>query len=217
MMKLEVLQAIREAGMVAIVRADSAQEALLQAEACIEGGVRALEVAFTTPGALDVIKALRERHAGRVLIGAGTVLDTETARLAILAGAQFMIAPNVNVDVIRLCNRYQIVSMPGALTPTEVVQAAEAGADIVKVFPADAVGPHYVAALRAPLPHIALMPTGGVTLENLGTWFKYGAVAVGIGGSMTGPAKKGNYAEVTANAAAFVARLAAIRKEAAGA
>lgn len=213
MLKYQVLHAIERAGIVAIVRSDSFDDALKLAEACIVGGVTVLEVAFTTPGAQDVIRRLRERHGEHVLVGAGTVLDPETARIAMLAGAQFIIAPNVNVEVIKMCLRHQLVCMPGALTPTEIVQALEAGADIVKIFPAEAVGPHYVNALRAPLPQAPLMPTGGVTLENLGTWFKYGSVAVGVGSSMTGPAKSGNYEAVSANAAAFVQRMAAIRHE----
>ncbi len=212
MLKHQVLHAIERAGIVAIVRSDSVDAALALAEACIAGGVTVLEVAFTTPGAQDVIRHLRERHGDQVLIGAGTVLDPETARIAMLAGAQFIIAPNLNVDVIKTCLRYQLVCMPGALTPTEVVAALEAGADIVKVFPADAVGPQYVAALRAPLPQARLMPTGGVTLDNLAAWFKAGSVAVGVGGSMTGPAKTGDYAAVSANARAFVEGMAAIRR-----
>lgn len=207
MSKFDVLKRVRDARMVVIVRADTAAEALLQAEACIEGGVRVLEVAFTTPGAQGVIAELRARHGERVLVGAGTVLDTTTLRVALDAGAQFIISPGVNVDVIRMCNRYQVASLPGAFTPTEVIAAIEAGADIVKIFPADAVGPNYIGALRGPLPQVPLMPTGGVTLENLGEWFRCGSVAVGVGSSITSPSRGGDYAAVTANAAAFVARL----------
>ncbi len=212
MLKHTIFQGIIERGMVAIVRADSANAALQLAEACIAGGMDALEIAFTTPDTLDVIKRLRQRHGDKVLLGAGTVLDTETARLAIMAGAKFIISPNVNPDTIRICQRYQVLSMPGAMTPTEILVALEAGADIVKVFPAEAFSPAYVKALRAPLPQAPLMPTGGVTLENLHQWFESGAVAVGIGGSLTGPAAKGDYNAVTAAASAFVQRLADIRR-----
>lgn len=214
MFKIDILQRILANGMVAIVRADTPDAALALAEACIAGGVTALEVAFTTPDTLGVLKTLRQRHGAAVLLGAGTVLDPETARIAILAGAQFIISPGVNTDTIRLCNRYQVPAMPGAMTPTEIVTALEAGADIVKVFPGEAFGPEYIKALRAPLPQAPLMPTGGVTLENMGDWFKNGSVAVGIGSSLTGPAKNGDYAAVTSNAHAFVQRMREIKQAA---
>ena len=209
--KHTVFQGILARGMVGIVRADTPEAALQIAEACIAGGVTALEVAFTTPDTLGVLRALRERHGDGVLLGAGTVLDAETARAAILAGAQFIISPGVNVDTIMLCQRYQVLAMPGAMTPTEIVTALQAGADIVKVFPAEMFGPAYIKALRAPLPQAPLMPTGGVTVENLAEWFASGAVAVGIGSSLSGPGAKGDYAAVTARAQAFVAQLAALR------
>ena len=211
MPKHMVFQGILERGMVGIVRAASPDAALQIAEACIAGGVTALEVAFTTPDTLGVLRTLRERHGDDVLLGAGTVLDAETARAAILAGAQFIISPGVNVATIALCQRYQVLAMPGAMTPTEIVTALQAGADIVKVFPAEMFGPAYIKALRAPLPHASLMPTGGVTVENLGEWFASGAVAVGIGSSLSGPGANGDYAAVTARAQAFVATLAAVR------
>ena len=211
MQKHVVFNGILERGMVGIVRAASPDAALQIAEACIAGGITALEVAFTTPDTLGVLRTLRERHGHDVLLGAGTVLDTETARAAILAGAQFIISPGVNVETITLCQRYQVLAMPGAMTPTEIVTALQAGADIVKVFPAEMFGPAYIKALRAPLPQAPLMPTGGVTVENLAEWFASGAVAVGIGSSLSGPGAKGDYAAVTARAQAFVAQMAAIR------
>ena len=211
MQKHTVFEGIIERGMVGIVRAGSPDAALQIAEACIAGGITALEVAFTTPDTLGVLRTLRERHGHDVLLGAGTVLDTETARAAILAGAQFIISPGVNVETIALCQRYQVLAMPGAMTPTEIVTALQAGADIVKVFPAEMFGPAYIKALRAPLPQAPLMPTGGVTVENLAEWFASGAVAVGIGSSLSGPGAKGDYAAVTARAQAFVAQLAALR------
>lgn len=211
MLKIDILQRILSGGMVAIVRADTAEEALALSEACIAGGITALEVAFTTPDTPEVIKTLRRRHGAKALIGAGTVLDPETARIAILAGAQFIISPSVSADTIRVCNRYQVPAMPGAMTPTEIVTALEAGADIIKVFPSDSFSPAYIKAVRAPLPHAPLMPTGGVTLENLAEWFKNGSVAVGIGSSLTGPAQTGDYAAVTEKARAFVQRMKEIR------
>ena len=213
MLKIHLLQKIYAAGMVAIVRAETAEAALRTAEACVEGGVTALEVAFTTPDTLALIKALRARYADKVLIGAGTVLDAASARLAILAGAQCIIAPSVDVDTIRTASRYQIPMLPGAMTPTEIVTALEAGADIVKLFPGEAFSPAYLKALRGPLPHAPLMPTGGVTLDNLAEWFACGAVAVGVGGSLTAPGASGDYAGVTARAAAFVERLKQARHQ----
>lgn len=207
MYKYELMQTLLRRPMVAIVRAASADAALVLAEACIAGGMTALEVAFTTPDTLDVLRTLRQRHGDGLLLGAGTVLDPETARLAILAGARMIISPAVNVETIRLCQRYQVLSMPGAMTPTEIVTAMEAGADLVKIFPAETLGPAYLQALRAPLPQAPLMPTGGVTVENLPEWFANGALAVGIGGSLSAPAAQGDYTAVTTRARRFVERL----------
>ncbi|HEU4844410.1 MAG TPA: bifunctional 2-keto-4-hydroxyglutarate aldolase/2-keto-3-deoxy-6-phosphogluconate aldolase [Burkholderiaceae bacterium] len=207
MYKHELMQTLLRRPMVAIVRAATADAALETAEACIAGGMTALEVAFTTPDTLDVLRTLRQRHGERLLLGAGTVLDPETARMAILAGAQMIISPAVNVETIRLCQRYQVLSMPGAVTPTEIVTAMEAGADLVKIFPAETLGPAYLQALRAPLPQAPLMPTGGVTVENLPEWFAHGAQAVGIGGSLSAPAAQGDYRAVTERARRFVERL----------
>lgn len=212
MLKHEIFQAVVARRMVGIVRAATPEAALQVAEACIAGGISALEVAFTTPDTVEVIRTLRARHGAGVLLGAGTVLDPETARLAILAGAQFIISPSVCVATIRLCQRYQVLSMPGVLTPTEIVTALEAGADIIKIFPAETFGPAYIKALRAPLPHAPLMPTGGVSVENLPEWFASGALAVGIGSSLSGPAADGDYAAVTARARAFVARMDGIKR-----
>lgn len=212
MLKHAIFQGILQRRMVAIVRADNPEAALQMAEACILGGITALEVAFTTPDAAQVIRGLRQRHGPEVMLGAGTVLDPETARTAILAGATFIISPSINLDTIRLCQRYQVLSMPGAMTPTEIVTALEAGADIIKIFPAEVFGPSYIKALRAPLPQAPLMPTGGVDIDNLGAWFENGAIAVGIGSSLTGPAAKGDYQDVTVRARAFVDRMEQIKQ-----
>ncbi|KRB83475.1 bifunctional 2-keto-4-hydroxyglutarate aldolase/2-keto-3-deoxy-6-phosphogluconate aldolase [Noviherbaspirillum sp. Root189] len=205
MKKLNILQQIVGCKLIAIVRSNSSAAALATAEACIEGGATTIEVAFTTPDALDVIKTLVDRHHDQALIGAGTVLDAETARMAILAGAGFLLAPNLNVDVIRVCNRYQVVSIPGISTPSEAVQALESGADFLKVFPSEIYGPEYFKALKAPLPHAPLIPSGGVSLNNVDAWFQHGAVAVSAGSSLTGPGAHGDYAAVTENARKFVA------------
>lgn len=213
MLKIDILQSLRTAGIVAIVRESSEAHALNVAQACIDGGITAVEIAYTTPGAMRVLETLRTINP-QVLLGAGTVLDAETARIAILSGAQFIISPAVNVDTIRLCSRYQIAALPGAMTPTEIVTAMEAGADFVKVFPADTLGPSYIKALRGPLPHAPLMPTGGVTRDNLADWFAAGSVAVGVGGSLTSPAKAADYASIAGNARGFVERMNDIRAEA---
>lgn len=210
MYKFSILQRIYKEGIIAIIRADSVEDALKMSDACIDGGVTCLEISFTTPDTPDVIKTLSKRYADKALIGAGTVLDAETARIAILSGSKFVLAPNLNLEVIQTCNRYQVVSMPGVATATEVVHAMEAGADIIKVFPGEAFGAGYLKVLRAPLPQAPLMPSGGVTLENTKDWFENGAVAVGVGSGMTGPAKTGDYAAVTANARNFVELLTKI-------
>jgi len=212
MMKHDIFQGILDRRMVAIVRAGTPDAALQMAEACIAGGITALEVAFTTPDTVGVLKALRQRHGADVMLGAGTVLDPETARHAILAGAQFIISPSVNVETIKIARRYQVLSMPGAMTPTEIGLALDAGADIIKVFPAEVFGPSYIKALKAPLPQAPLMPTGGVTVENLADWFASGATAVGIGSSLTGPAANGDYNAVTTRARAFVEKMDAIKR-----
>ena len=212
MMKHDIFRGILERRMVAIVRAGTPDAALQMAEACIAGGITALEVAFTTPDTVGVLRTLSERHGVDVMLGAGTVLDPETARHAILAGAQFIISPSVNVETIKIAQRYQVLSMPGAMTPTEIGAALDAGADIIKVFPAEVFGPSYIKALKAPLPQAPLMPTGGVTVDNLADWFANGATAVGIGSSLTGPAASGDYPAVTTRARAFVEKMDAIKR-----
>lgn len=154
------------------------------AAALLRGGVEAIEVTFTVPRAHRVIEQMADSLGDRILLGAGTVLDPETARIALLAGAEFIVSPTVNLDVIRLCRRYSKVVMPGALTPTEVLQAWEAGADVVKVFPSDLTGPTYLKALAGPLPQVRLMPTGGVNLETAADFLRAGAFALGVGSSL---------------------------------
>jgi 2-dehydro-3-deoxyphosphogluconate aldolase/(4S)-4-hydroxy-2-oxoglutarate aldolase len=156
-------------------------------KALAEGGVTAAEITFTVPDAVEVIRTVRREVGDAVVLGAGTVLDPETARAALLAGAEYIVAPNVNVEVIRLCRRYDKAVMPGAFTPTEVVTAWEAGADVVKIFPADVGGPSYLKALRGPLPQIRMMPTGGVDLNTAEAFLKAGACCLGVGGSLVEP------------------------------
>lgn len=183
----EPLSRVLTTGIVAIIRAPSGDQLVDVAEALLAGGIDVMEVTFTIPGAVRVLEQVASRLGQRVLLGAGTVLDTETARTAILAGAEFIVSPSTNVDVIALCRRYSKLVMPGAFTPTEVITAWQAGADIVKVFPSDVYGPKYLKALRGPYPQIRLMPTGGVTLETAGAFLQAGACALGVGGSLVEP------------------------------
>lgn len=208
MNKQEVLQRIQDCGVVAVVRAENAEQAMKIADACIEAGIAAIEITFTVPGAADVIAQLSKAYAnGEVIIGAGTVLDPETARAAILAGAQYVVSPCLNEEVVKLCLRYQIACMPGAMTIREVVACMEAGADIVKVFPGELFGPAFIKAVKGPVPQAKMMPTGGVALDNVAEWVKAGCVAVGVGGSLTAGAKKGDYASIASIGAQFVAKV----------
>jgi len=203
--KWKTLGRIVESGLVAVIRAESCEQAERIADACAEGGIAALEVTFTVPGAQAVIEALVKRYkAEQIQIGAGTVLDPETARIAILAGAQFLVSPSLNPGTARLANRYQTAYMPGAGSIREIVEAMECGADIVKVFPGEILGPAFVKAVRSPLPQAALMPTGGVSLENAKAWLDAGCVALGVGGSLTAGAKTGDYASITQLARRFI-------------
>jgi 2-dehydro-3-deoxyphosphogluconate aldolase/(4S)-4-hydroxy-2-oxoglutarate aldolase len=205
--KIEVLRKITASGLVAVIRAENPDQAARIAEACGLGEVAALEITFTVPGASGVIEHLAKRFADKILLGAGTVLDPETARIALLAGAQFVVSPAVNPDTARLCNRYQVPYMPGAGTIGEVIAAMECGADIVKVFPGEILGPAFVKAVKGPLPQAQLMPTGGVTLQNVSEWIKAGAVAVGVGGNLTAGAKNGDFTSITQLAKQFVKQI----------
>ena len=212
MHKWDALSRITQAGLVAVVRATSAESAEQIARACMEGGVGAIEITFTVPGAHEVIAGLTKRLSNdRLLIGAGTVLDEATARIAILAGAQFIVGPSLNSRTAEMCRRYQIPYMPGAGSSTEVVRALEEGADIVKVFPGETLGPAFVKGILGPLPHAPLMPTGGVTLDNAADWIHAGCVALGVGGNLTAGAKTGDYASITDIARQFLAKIRAAR------
>jgi 2-dehydro-3-deoxyphosphogluconate aldolase/(4S)-4-hydroxy-2-oxoglutarate aldolase len=214
MQKLKYLNKIVDSGLVVVIRADSAEQACLIAEACAEGGVAAMEVTFTFAGAVEAITELAKRYrSGEILLGAGTVLDPETTRHALLAGAQFIVSPSCNADVARMCRRYQVPYLPGAGTSQEVVAALEDGADIVKLFPGEALGPAFVRALRGPLPHAPLMPTGGVSVENAAEWIQAGCVALGVGGNLTKGAKTGDYKSITTLARKLVESIQSARKE----
>lgn len=181
----QIARAISETGLVPVIRAASAELALQAAEAVRSGGINIIEITMTVPGAIRVVEKLAEQLKGQVLLGAGTILDAETARAAILAGAEFLVAPSLNTRVIEMAHRYSKVVLPGALTPTEVLAAWDAGADFVKVFPAGSVGgPKYIKALKGPFPHIAMVPTGGVNLETATDFLLAGSAALGVGGEL---------------------------------
>ncbi len=181
----QIARAIADTGIVPVIRAANAEQALQAAEAVYRGGIRTIEITMTVPGAIPVLEKLAEQLRGQVLLGAGTILDPETARAAILAGAEFLVAPSLNPKVIEMAHRYSKVVLPGALTPTEVLAAWDAGADFVKVFPAGNVGgPKYIRALKGPFPHIELVPTGGVNLETATDFLLAGAAALGVGGEL---------------------------------
>ncbi|MBP2646210.1 MAG: 2-dehydro-3-deoxyphosphogluconate aldolase/4-hydroxy-2-oxoglutarate aldolase [Firmicutes bacterium] len=204
----KTLQKVVETGVVAVVRAKDSEQALKITEACLKGGIHAIEITFTIPGAVQVIQDIRNKYKNNeVIVGAGTVLDPETARIAIMAGAQFVVSPALNLETVKTCNRYQIPVMPGAMTISEVVAAMEAGADIVKIFPGDAFGPSFIKAIKGPLPQAPVMPTGGVSLENVADWIKAGCIAVGVGGNLTGGAKTGDYKAIEDLAKQYVTKV----------
>jgi 2-dehydro-3-deoxyphosphogluconate aldolase/(4S)-4-hydroxy-2-oxoglutarate aldolase len=214
MNKEQVLASIIRQGMVAIVRTENIEQARRVAAACLEGGVGALEITFTVPGAHKAIEELARTYEGDGLIlGAGTVLDAETARIAILSGAQYIISPCLDEGTAKLCNRYRIPYMPGIMTPAEAVRAMEAGADILKVFPAVLFGPAIIKAFLGPLPQARFMPTGGVSPENAGSWIKAGAVALGVGSELTKGSLTGDYALITRTARAYIKAIEAARLE----
>ena len=184
MSKEHDLKRVLDCGIVAVVRSHDSQQLVEVARALADGGVSIVEITMTVPHALDVVKSVRQALGERLLLGAGTILDAETARAALLAGAEYLVAPTINLDVIRLCQRYDKLVMPGAFTPTEILTAWEAGADIVKVFPAEIVGPAFFKAVRAPLPQIKMMPTGGVDLNTAAEFLKAGACCLGVGSQL---------------------------------
>jgi len=200
-------------GVVAVIRMEDARQLIAVAEALKAGGVESIEFTMTTPGALTVMEQVAGRFGDEVLLGAGTVLDVETARAAILAGAQFVVEPGLNLDVIRMCRRYNTVVIPGAMTPTEIITAWETGADIVKVFPAGVLGPGFLKDILGPLPQVRLLPTGGVNLDNAAAFIKAGAVAIGVGSDLVDKkmVKEGRFDLLTERAQSFVQAVAKAR------
>lgn len=206
--KEKVIARITDVGIVAVVRAENADTAKKITDACIEGGVAAIEMTFTVPQAHKVIEEIAKAYKPEdIILGAGTVMDSETARIAILSGAQYIVSPYFNAETVKLCNRYRVPCMPGAMTIKEVVEAMEAGADIIKIFPGEAFGPKIIKAIKGPIPYAKMMPTGGVDVNNVGEWIKAGAVAVGAGGALTAGAKTGDFASITRIGREFVEKI----------
>lgn len=215
MKKQKIMNAIRETGIVPVIRAETPEEASNIAEAVREGGIKVLEITMTVPGAVDVIDELSEKYRDDedIIIGAGSVLDGVTARNVIQAGAEFVVGPTLNFDMIEVANRYQKPVIPGAMTPTEVKEAMEAGADVVKIFPASLFGPSIIKAIKGPLPQAELLPTGGVSHDNVKDWIKAGSFAVGAGSAIVKGAAEGDFEQVEENASRFIDLIEEARSE----
>ena len=216
MKKEQVLARLKEDCLVAVVRAKNLEQGEKVIDAIIEGGINFIEICMTVDegSPIDLIANMVAKYKDneKIVIGAGTVLDPETARMAIMAGANYIVSPGLNVETIKLCNRYRVPMLPGVMTPTEAITALEAGCDIIKVFPGNIVGPAAISSFKGPLPQGEFMPSGGVDVDNVDKWLKAGAYAVGTGSSLTKGAKTGDFAAVTAKAKEFVEAVAAARK-----
>ncbi len=215
MKRVNILTRIEQAGILAVVRGKDKATALKSSQSVIEGGIRGIEVTFTIPKAQEVIEELVEEFAEdpRIVIGAGTVLDVVTARLAIMAGAEYIVSPSFDRETAELCNLYQIPYLPGCLTITEIQTALKAGVEIVKLFPGNAYGPSIISAIKAPFPYVNIMPTGGVNLDNMEEWLAAGAVSIGVGGSLFAPAETGDFAAVTTSAREYMDKYQEIKGE----
>ena len=213
--KIKDLQRIEKTGVIAVIRAESPGQALKTTEAVMKGGIDIIEITLTVPGAIEVIAELNRTYPMQeILLGAGTVLDAETARAVVLAGARFIVSPGFSLEVVKLCNRYQLVSMQGCMTVTEIITAMEAGTDVIKLFPGDAFGPSVIKAFKGPLPQADFIPTGGVSLDNVGQWIANGCVAVGVGGELTRGTKTGDFDQVSQTARDFVEKVKEARMKA---
>ncbi len=213
MQRADLLEKVIKSGVVSVVRADSAEDAIKIVEAVVDGGIKSIELTYSVPRANDVIADLVATYAGTdVMIGAGTVLEATSARLAIIAGAQFIVSPTFNKEVAKICNLYQIPYIPGVMTPLEAQTAMEYGSELIKLFPGDIAGPAMIKDLKGPFPYINVMPSGGVNETNVAEWFKVGASAVSAGGGVTAPALTGDFAGVKVNAEKFMRAYEAVGK-----
>ncbi len=210
--KEKILMRIQDCGIVAVIRAESADKAERIVDACMEGGVAAIELTFSVPHVDRVIETLSYKYDPEdIILGAGTVMDAATARIAMLSGAQYIVSPYLDLETLKMCNRYRVPMMPGVMSVREAVTAMENGADILKIFPGDLFGPKIIKDILGPIPYAKMMPTGGVNADNVGEWIKAGAVAVGAGSSLTAGAKTGDYKLITETAKKFVANIKAAR------
>ena len=209
MIKINTIKALADCGVVAVVRGNSKEVGVEISKACIKGGVKAIEVTYTNKFANDIIKALSEEFEGEedVIIGAGTVLDSETARAAMLAGAKYIVSPGFSAETAKICNRYKVPYIPGVMTINEVIEAHEVGVDFVKLFPGSAFGQGYIKAIKGPLPYANIMVTGGVNLDNLDSWIKAGVDAVGIGGELNSLGEEGRFEEITSICESYISKL----------
>lgn len=206
MFKMRVLKALNECGVVAVVRGTTKEMGVKISESCIKGNVKAIEVAYTNKFANEIIRELSEKYSSfeDVVIGAGTVLDSETARMAILAGAEYIVSPSFNKETAILCNRYNVPYIPGVMTINEIVSAYESGVDVVKLFPGNAFGQGYISSVKAPIPHATIMVTGGVNINNIDTWVKSGASIVGIGGELNKLGEAGKFDEIVSTCKEYI-------------
>lgn len=209
MIKINTLKVLENCGVVAVVRGESKEVGVSIAKACIEGGVKAIEVTYTNKFANDIIKELAEEFINNeeIIIGAGTVLDTETARASMLAGAKYIVSPSFSPETAKICNRYKVPYIPGVMTINEIVSAHEVGVDIIKLFPGSAFGQSYIKAIKGPLPYTNIMVTGGVNLDNLDSWIKAGVDAVGIGGELNKLGEEGKFDEITSICKSYIEKL----------
>ncbi|MCW6663057.1 bifunctional 2-keto-4-hydroxyglutarate aldolase/2-keto-3-deoxy-6-phosphogluconate aldolase [Aerococcaceae bacterium NML190073] len=212
MKKSELLTRLTDCGIVAVLRSETPEQAVKMAHALIEGGIYGIELTFSTPGVEDVVRELVDYYRERpeIMIGVGTVLDAVSARIALLAGALFIVSPGYDADTMQMCHLYQVPYLPGCLTITEIMNASKAGADIIKLFPGSLAKPEYIKAVKAPLPHVNIMPTGGVSLDNMHEWLVAGAIAVGIGGALS-TVQNDNYVDLTQRARAYRTKFEELR------
>ena len=213
MRREEVLRKIKEAGVVAVVRGDSKEQGLKIVEAAIKGGIKVMELTMTVPNPVEFLREVAEKYRDTdIIVGAGTVLDAETARACILAGAEFIVSPSLDIDTLKLCNRYKVPYIPGVMTINEIVSSHEVGVDIVKIFPGSVYGPSYIKAIKGPLPYASMMVTGGVNINNIGEWFKSGVDLVGIGGELNTLGEAGKFKEITEVCNDYIEKLNAVRE-----